>query len=60
VDGVDPSNRPLGAIQVPEDDAPARAQRPLEAAERIGAEGLTATVTETLPRERYREQMFVS
>jgi len=35
-------------------------ERALEAAERIGAEGLTATVTETLPRERYREQMFVS
>ena len=34
--------------------------RALEAAGRMSAEGLATTVTETLPRERYREQMFVS
>jgi 4-diphosphocytidyl-2-C-methyl-D-erythritol kinase len=35
-------------------------EQALEAAGRIGAEGLATTVTETLPRECYREQMFVS
>jgi 4-diphosphocytidyl-2-C-methyl-D-erythritol kinase len=35
------------------------AQRAQQAAERMSAEGLAATVTETLPRARYREQIFV-
>jgi 4-diphosphocytidyl-2-C-methyl-D-erythritol kinase len=35
-------------------------ERALEAAERMTAQGLAATVTETLPRESYRAQMFVS
>ena len=35
------------------------AERAQLAAERMSAEGLTITVTETLPRPRYREQMFV-
>jgi len=34
-------------------------ERALEAAGRMSAEGLATTVTETLPRARYREQMFV-
>ncbi len=36
------------------------AERAQKAAERMGAEGLATIVTETLPRARYREQMFVS
>jgi 4-diphosphocytidyl-2-C-methyl-D-erythritol kinase len=35
-------------------------ERALQAAERMSAEGLAATVTETLPRSQYRAQMFVS
>jgi 4-diphosphocytidyl-2-C-methyl-D-erythritol kinase len=35
------------------------AQRAQQAAERMSAEGLAATVTETLTRARFREQMFV-
>jgi 4-diphosphocytidyl-2-C-methyl-D-erythritol kinase len=35
-------------------------QRALQAAGRMSAEGLAATVTETLPRSQYRAQMFVS
>ena len=36
------------------------AERAQQAAERMGAEGLASIVTETLPRARYREQMFAS
>jgi 4-diphosphocytidyl-2-C-methyl-D-erythritol kinase len=36
------------------------AERAQQAADRMGAEGLATIVTETLPRSRYREQMFVS
>jgi 4-diphosphocytidyl-2-C-methyl-D-erythritol kinase len=35
-------------------------QRALQAAERMSAEGMATTVTETLPRSQYRAQMFVS
>jgi 4-diphosphocytidyl-2-C-methyl-D-erythritol kinase len=35
-------------------------ERALQAAERMSAEGLATTVTETLPRSQYRAQMFVS
>jgi 4-diphosphocytidyl-2-C-methyl-D-erythritol kinase len=35
-------------------------ERALQAAERMSAEGLATTVTETLPRNQYRAQMFVS
>jgi 4-diphosphocytidyl-2-C-methyl-D-erythritol kinase len=34
-------------------------ERAAQAAERMSAEGLAATVTETLPRSQYRAQMFV-
>jgi len=34
-------------------------ERAVKAAERMCAEGLAATVTETLPRGSYRAQMFV-
>jgi 4-diphosphocytidyl-2-C-methyl-D-erythritol kinase len=35
-------------------------ERALQAAEHMSAEGLATTVTETLPRNQYRAQMFVS
>ena len=35
-------------------------ERATQAAERMSAEGLATTVTETLPRSQYRAQMFVS
>ncbi len=34
-------------------------ERAVQAAERMSAEGLATTVTETLPRNQYRAQMFV-
>jgi 4-diphosphocytidyl-2-C-methyl-D-erythritol kinase len=34
-------------------------ERAVQAAERMSAEGLATTVTETLPRSEYRAQMFV-
>jgi 4-diphosphocytidyl-2-C-methyl-D-erythritol kinase len=34
-------------------------ERAVQAAERMSAEGLATTVTETLPRSQYRAQMFV-
>jgi hypothetical protein len=34
-------------------------ERAVKAAERMSADGLATTVTETLPRSDYRAQMFV-